>query len=496
MKNFDVAIVGAGICGCAIARELSKYDLNIALIEKGHDVSLGATKANSGMIHGGYNAHAGSIKQTLNIRGNQLYRSLDQELNFGIDWIGSYVIGFTQEDEQTLLSLQDNGQKGGLHTQIYSREETLERNPNLNPKLKRSLFCKHSGIIAPYEACIAFAENAVKNGVELFLNNEVKSIEKREGGFIINTPQTEIKAKVVINAAGLYSDVIAAMLDADNFRIIPRRGSYLLFNKGANKLVSGFIFSCPSSTGKGVTVSPTYHGNLFVGPDAMKAASKEDTGTELEALVKIIEDAQHLIPSLPLEKLIRNYSGIRASSTAKDFIVEESRIAGFINVAGIESPGLSSAPAIAEHVVTLIKDMPEMTLVERSDFDPYRSSLTERKTLENMRPYAEIQPLLKLPDSDDEQIVCRCEQVSRATIINTLKESPMPLTHLEGVKRRIRTGMGACQGSYCESRVKKIVAEFYNMNEADVKGYDWEQHKIKRVSTKEVRDYFRSQKIV
>lgn len=488
--SFDIAIVGGGIVGCTIARQLSKYDLKVALLEKGHDVSLGATKANSGMIHGGYNAHRGSRKQFFNIRGNHLYQRLDDELNFGIDWAGSYVIAFNEEQERTLLNLQDNGQQGGLHTQIYAREETLERNPSLNPDLKRSLYCKHSAIVAPYEVCVAFAENAIKNGVEFFFNHEVNGIEREGENFRLLTSQKEIEAKIVINAAGLYSDTIAEMVGANHFKIIPRRGSYLLFRKGTSRVVSGFIFSCPSSKGKGVTISPTYHGNLFIGPDTISSGNKEDRGTELDSLAAIVKEASSLLPDLPMDKIIRTYSGVRASSTEKDFIVEESAVSGFINVAGIESPGLSAAPAIAEHVALLVKKTNRVKMVRRDDFDPYRPALTERKILENMKPHDEIKPLLNLPDDDENQVICRCEQVDRKTILNALR-GDIPLRHLEGLKRRIRTGMGVCQGAYCESRLTKMVSQFYEIDKSEIYGYDWEQRDQNRVTPKEFQQYWR-----
>lgn len=464
---YDVAIIGAGVIGSAIARELSKYDLSIAVIEKAEDVSTGATKANSGIIHGGYDADHSKKKGYFSRKGNQRFDQLEKELNFGFSKCGSLVLAFSEDELNDLKDIKQNGEKNGVNDlSIINSNEIQKMEPNVSKDALYALYCPSAGIASPYEYCIALIENAIQNGAELFLNNEVKAIYKEDEGFSVITNKKRIEAKYIINCAGVYSDKVSQMAGIGGFQINPRKGEYLVFEKGTGTIITKVIFQCPTKKGKGILVTSTYHDNLMIGPDAQDIEDKEDTRTSIEALEHIIDEARKSVPDFDTKKIIRSFSGIRASSSKKDFIIEETSLKGFVNVAGIESPGLTSSPEIAVYVADILKKS-GLEMNSDKNFNPYREEIIKKKPKEAMIPMKEAIPLTNLPLGDPERLVCRCEQVTEKTIRNSLDRG-IKVDSLDGVKRRTRAGMGVCQGQFCSSRVKEVIADHYHIPEDTV----------------------------
>lgn len=459
---YDVTIIGAGVVGCAIARELSKYDLKILQLEKSDDVSNGASKANSGIVHGGYAAKYGTLKGKLCFEGNRLYEKLNEELNFGYKKTGALVIGFDEKDEENIKKLYENGIKNGVsenEMRIIYKDEILEIEPNISRDVKVALLAEDVGITSPYEMTIALAENAVKNGVELKLENEVLNINENTDYYTVITNKGEYKTKYVINAAGVFSDKISRMVGIDNFYIKPRKGQYIIFHKGYGKIINRVIFQTPTEKGKGILVTPTYHGNLMIGPNADEVSEKEDLSTDVETLKYIISTARKSVPNIDLRKILTSFSGIRPTPSTGDFIIEESK-ERFINVAGIESPGLTSSPAIAKMVFNILKNS-GLKMIKKTDFDPYRPPIIIKKNLS----YKEVNKLLNINTPD--QIICRCEMVSKKEIIDALNRG-IPVKSIDAIKRRTRAGMGFCQGEFCGPRVRKVIAETLNIPEDEV----------------------------
>ncbi|SHE90401.1 glycerol-3-phosphate dehydrogenase [Marinitoga hydrogenitolerans DSM 16785] len=459
---YDITIIGAGVVGCAIARELSKYDLKILLLEKTDDVSNGASKANSGIVHGGYAAKHGTLKSKLCFEGNKMYDQLNNELNFGFKRTGALVLGFDEEDEKNINKLYENGLKNGVDKKdikIIYKDEILNLEPNVSKNVKIALLANDVGITSPYEMTIALAENAIKNGVELKLENEVINIEEFSDYFNIITTQNTYKSRYIINAAGVYSDKISNMLGINDFHIIPRKGQYIIFHKGYGKIINRVIFQTPTNKGKGILVTPTFHGNLMIGPNADEISNKEDVTTDIETLKYIIKTAKKSVPNIDLRKVLTSFSGIRPTPSTGDFIIKEAK-ERFINVAGIESPGLTSSPAIAKMVIGILKNS-GLNLTKKNDFDPYRNPIIIPKKLS----YKEVNKMLEI--NSDEQIICRCEMVSKKEIIDALNRG-IPIKSIDSVKRRTRVTMGFCQGEFCIPRVKKVIAETLNIKEDDV----------------------------
>lgn len=464
---YDIAVIGAGVIGCAVARELSRYKLDIAVIEKAEDVSTRATKANSGIIHGGYDADHNKMKGYFSRKGNQRYDQLEKELNFGFSRCGSLVLAFNEDDLKKLKEIKSNGEKNEVDDlEIIGADEIQKLEPNVSKSALYALHCPSAGIASPYEFCIALMENAIQNGVKLFLDNEVKGIQKGEDSFQITTNREKFKSKYVINCAGVYSDKVSQMAGVDEFYIKPRKGEYLVFEKGTGTMINNVIFQCPTKKGKGILVTSTYHDNLMIGPDAQDIEDKEDTRTSIEALEHIIEEARKSVPDFDTRKIIRSFSGIRATSSKKDFIIEETKVKGFINAAGIESPGLTSSPAIAVYVADILKKS-GLDMTKKENFNPYRKAIIKKKPKDAMLPMKDILPLINLPLGNPERIVCRCEQVTEGTIRDSLDRG-IKVVSLDGVKRRTRAGMGVCQSQFCSNRVKEIIADHYNIPEESV----------------------------
>ncbi len=458
-KNYDVIIVGAGVIGCSIARELSRYKGRVLLLEKENDVSNGASKANSGIVHGGYDAKHGSLKGTFSRKGNRMFAQLDKELNFGYLECGSMVLGYNEKDLGVLKALMENGSKNRVDDlRILEHDEIVKMEPHVNPEVKYALYCPTAGVTSPYEYTIALAENAIHNGVVLKLNTEVIGIEKNEHGFTVETNQAKFEGRYVINAAGLYSDTIPRMLGLDEFSIHPRRGEYILLNKNQGHLANGVLFQTPSDKGKGILVTRTYHGNLMLGPNAQEVDDAEAVGTSLDALVYIVNTARQSVKDFDVKYTLTSFAGLRASSSRHDFIIEESIIKGFINVAGIESPGITSSPAIAVHVAGILEKS-GFNLEKKESFDCNRKPIIIPK---------DDGFTGRVDDPDPEKnIICKCELVTEAEIVDSLHRGIL-IEHIDGVKRRTRCTMGRCQGMFCTPRVTKIIAREMNIDESEV----------------------------
>ncbi|MEW8974015.1 MAG: NAD(P)/FAD-dependent oxidoreductase [Tissierellaceae bacterium] len=484
---YDVIIIGGGIIGTSIARELSKYNNKVLLLEKGIDVSMGATKANSAIVHGGYAESNSTLKGRLCYKGRIQFKRLNEELNFGFKETGSLVLNF-QDNKETLERLMENGIKNGLDDlSIIGTKEIMEIEPNINPNVKWALYCKGAGVCSPYEMAIAMAENAIENGVELKLENEVLSIEKKDKLFRVKTNEDTYYGKYVVNAAGLYSDRISKMVGVDDFEILPRSGEYILFTRGTGEAINTVLFQLPTKFGKGVLVTSTYYGNLLIGPDSSDDTERDDTSTHIDRIANIYNQALFIYDKIDPKKFIRSFTGIRARSSTDDFIIEETEVKGFINVAGIQSPGLTSSPAIADMIVEILKKA-GLELIEDPNFNPYRKPIIEKKPLKN---FSKIKDKIDLPLGSEGRIVCRCEQVLEEEIVDALHRG-IKVKTVDGVKRRTRATMGWCQGDFCKPRVIEIMEREYG--EKIDPQFDIEHSGVNRVQKSDLLDYLNNLK--
>lgn len=459
----DVAIIGAGVIGTYIARELSRYRLNTVIIEKENDIADGTTKANSAIVHAGYDAKIGSLKAKTNVLGNQLYEELCRELDVPFKRIGSLVVAFSNEEMETLEELLEQGNKNGVpDLKILHKEELREMEPNLSEDVIAALYAPTAGVVGPFELAVALAENAADNGVEILLNSPVTSIDKKDDGYNIIAGTHNIDAKYVINCAGLYADEINNMVNKPYFEIIPNRGQYHLFDKSTGNFVNKIVFQCPTKVGKGVLVLPTVHGNILIGPTAENTEDKEAHETTGEGFAFLREKAEKVVKDFPYYKVITSFSGLRAKTATGDFIIEEVKESkGFINVAAIDSPGLSAAPAIGNMVVDILMETAG-GIEENKNFNPKRKAF---------KPFSELsmEEKKQLIDKDPRygRIICRCEQITEGEIVDVVNRRAGAST-LDAVKRRARAGMGRCQGGFCGPRVMEIIARELNMDIADI----------------------------
>ena len=451
--NYDVAVIGAGVIGSLIARELSRYELKIALVEKYNDMAMGTSKANSAIVHAGYDAKPGSLKAKLNVEGCALMPELCQTLGVPFKPLGSLVVAFSDEEVETLGELLERGKTNGVpDLEIYDRNKLKEAEPYISDDAKAALWAPTAGIICPYELTIAAAENAVVNGTEFIRNFEVKKIDFDGEIFTVSNGKNEIRTKYIINAAGVYCDEIAALIGDDSVHTIPRKGEYMLCDKSVGTLANHTIFQCPSKMGKGVLVTPTVDGNLLIGPSAIDIDDKDDVATIAETLSGVLETAKKSVPCLTARDVITSFAGLRAHCTRNDFIIEPSeKNAQFINVAGIESPGLSSAPAIALYVKEILLNA--MPCNEKADFNPVREEPVRFRHMSNEERKALIE---KNPAYG--RIICRCETITEGEILDAIN-APAGARDVDGVKRRTRAGMGRCQGGFCGSKVVELLAQ-------------------------------------
>lgn len=454
---YDVAIIGAGVVGAMIARELSKYNLKICILEKENDVAMGATKANSAIVHAGFDAKEGSLKALLNVRGSKMMEQVASELGVKYKKNGSLVIAFSEEDRETLKQLLSRGNKNGVEgLRIVEKDELKTLEPNISDSVLCALFAPTGAIICPYELAVSAVGNAMDNGADLKLNFNASDIKKEAGGYaVISESGERAEARFVINAAGVYSDKVAQIIGDTSFKITPRAGEYILLDKESGDLARHTIFRTPSKMGKGILVSPTVDGNLIVGPTAQNREDKEDKSTSIEGLSQVISEAYENISSIAFNKSITSFCGVRAVGSTEDFIINSPE-SGFINAAGIESPGLSASPAIAEYVIEMLKEQ-GLELKENKDYNPYR------KPMHYFRE-ASIEEKNEIIKKDRRfgKIVCRCEGVTEGEILEALRTNPKA-RDLDGVKRRTRAQMGRCQGGFCSPFIVEIIAKELNI---------------------------------
>ena len=449
---YDILIIGAGVIGCSIARELSRYKLKTAVIEKCPDVSRGTSMANSAIVHAGYDAKPGTLKAKMNIAGNPMFDALAKELDFPFKRIGSLILCFGPEDMPELEKLKSRGEKNGVSgLEILDREQLLKKEPNIAPGVYAALWAPTGGIVCPYEMTIALAENAAENGVEFLLNHNVTDIALENGCFVIGTSQGKISGKILINAAGLFSDDIHNMLSSEQITIAPRAGQYLLLDKTAGHLANHTLFQLPTAMGKGILVTPTVDGNLLLGPTAVNVESKTNVSTSGPHYEEITNTANLSINNLPVRQAITAFTGLRAHSLSDDFIIGHTNdVPNMIDVAGIESPGLTSAPAIGIAVAELVGELTE--LEPNPSFNPKRESIPKFREMS----MAERNKMIALNPAYG-RIVCRCETVSEGEIIAAIKR-PLGARDIDSVKRRTRAGMGRCQGGFCSPHIAEILS--------------------------------------
>lgn len=459
---YDIIIIGAGVSGCAIARELSFYDRKIAVLEKASDICEGTSKANSGIVHAGYDAKPETKKAALNLRGNILMEALSEQLDFPFRRNGSLVLCFEERDREKLQELLEKGRKNGVKDlRIVEKEELFELEPNLSDEAVAALYAPSGGIVCPFGLTIALAENACVNGVEFHLNTEVKGIEKSEEGYRLETSGGVFLSRIVINAAGIYADYFHNMVSGRKLHITPRKGEYCLFDKTVGNYVSHTIFQLPTKYGKGVLVTPTVHGNLMIGPTAVDIEDREGVNTTSAGLEDVLERGAMSIRSVPAGKVITSFAGLRAHEDGGDFVIEEAEDAkGFIDVAGIESPGLTCAPAIGEYVAGIVQKI--MPARKKADFIAERKGIPEMATAgkEERRKLIRENPAYA-------NVVCRCELVTEGEIVEAIHR-PLGAMTLDGIKRRTRAGMGRCQAGFCMAKTVEILARELGMDIGEV----------------------------
>ena len=458
----DVIVIGCGITGAAAAYELSKYDLAVAVLEKENDVAAGTTKANSAIIHAGYDPVPGTLMAKLNVQGAALAKELCERLDVPHKQCGALVLAFSQQQTQVLEQLLQNGTQNGVPgLEILSREKVLEIDPNLSENVVAALHVPTTMIVSPWEYALALAETAVTNGAELKLECEVIGIQEISGGYRINTSQGEFEARYILNAGGLYADKIHNMVSPRMFEILPERGEYYLLDKSEGARVGRVIFQCPTDSGKGVLVAPTVHGNLIVGPNSARLHDPADVSNTSAGLEYVMKTAVKSVSGIDFRASIRNFAGNRAKTGQGDFIIAPSPGAkGFINLAGIQSPGLSAAPAIAKMAVELLA---ESGLALRAK----QSFRAERKRIR----FGELSPdekaALVAGDPAYGRIICRCETVSEGEIRDALS-APIPPRSIDGIKRRCGPGSGRCQGGFCAPRVLEMLSKHCGCDPAEI----------------------------
>jgi glycerol-3-phosphate dehydrogenase len=449
---YDVVIIGAGVTGSAIARELSRYQYDTIVLDKNSDVCEGTSKANSGIVHAGFDNEPGSVMAKMNVRGNAMMEQLAKDLDFSFKRNGSLVLCFDEKDLGKLEHLLEKGKKNGVPgIRIISKEEVKKMEPNITDDIAAALYAPSGGIVCPFGLTIAMAENACENGVAFQFNTEVLNIVPIEGGYKLETSKGVIESKLVVNAAGVYADKFHNMVSDEKITIIPRKGEYCLMDKKVGDYVNSTIFQLPTIYGKGVLITPTVHGNLLTGPTAVDIEDKENTQTTADGLADLLKRVAVSVPTVPTRQIITSFTGLRAHWTEHEFIIQEVKGApGFIDVAGIESPGLSSSPAIGEYVAELVQGIYQVE--KKADFK------ATRKGIPNVAEasFAERQELIK-KNPAYANVVCRCEVVTEGEIMDAIHR-PLGATTLDGIKRRTRAGMGRCQSGFCAPKTVEILA--------------------------------------
>lgn len=452
MDNFDVIIIGSGIIGSLIAYQLSPYQLKVLVIDKNVEVGDGVTKANSAIIHAGYDPEPGTLKSRLNARGNELYTGLSNNLGFDFKRVGSYVLASTIEEENTLRILQRRAHDNGVDVSLLTGDEVRRREPNVAAGVTLGLYAPTTGILAPWDVVYAALNHSVHWGTSLALGEKIVSITRTPDGFHVTSEKNIFCGKVLINAAGHGAISLHEMMGLkSSYQVTPTRGQYYVIDRGYDTFASSVLFPTPSSQGKGVLVVPTIHGNFLLGPTSEVVASEDDKGITIDGVTSIKQQLKRIVTNVPYQAIIRSFAGIRPKINGGDFVIEEStKLPGYIYLFGIDSPGLASAPAIAEYVVSLLP--PTMLSIKHPNF-----IYVKRKLI----PISKLAPdeanKLIVQNSSYGRIVCRCEQISEGEIIDAIKE-PIGAVTVDGVKRRVRPGSGRCQGGFCQPIVLAILA--------------------------------------
>ena len=459
---YDVVIIGCGVVGASAAYELARYKLRVAVLEAAADIAAGTTKANSAIIHAGYDPEPGTLMARLNVEGNRLTGEICEKLQVPFKRVGSLVVAFSPEQLPTLRTLYDRGCKNGVPgLRLLSGEEARAMEPGLSEEVCGALLAPSAGIIDPWGFAIAMAETAVRGGVELRRDCPVTGIEDTGAGFVLHTPAGDVTARFVLNAAGVDADRVHEMLEPNDWHTLPSRGEYYLLDKSEHDRVSRVIFQCPGPEGKGVLVAPTIHGNLICGPNAEAVEDRLDLGNTAAGMAEVRAKAARSVPGIQWRQNIRNFAGLRANTTRSDFIIEESGAhPGFIDLAGIKSPGLSSAPAIAKLAA-------EMLAADGLALEPDPDFVDKREHIVFKNLSAEEKNELIRKDPRYGRVVCRCETITEGEIVAAL-HSPIPPRSINGVKRRCNAGMGRCHGGFCGPRVQEIIARELGIDQAEV----------------------------
>ncbi len=454
IPTYDVAVIGAGVVGCLVARALSRYQLQVLLIEKHADVGEGTTKANTAIVHAGYDAVPNTLKATLNVAGNAMYDQVCGELDVDMSRCGTHVVGVQPADLEALDALYERGRQNGVTgLELIDGGEMRRREPAVTPECVGALYASTGGIVDPFQLCYAAAENAVVNGVRLWLDTEALGFERR-GSRVwgVRTTRGTVATRWVVIAAGLWADDLMRQLGYKGLQITPRKGQYFVLDKCAGEMLRGVLFPCPTPISKGIVVTRTIHGNLMLGPNAEQVPDKEDLATTAPGLCEVMAGAQKLVPDLDARDVIRTFAGLRASGNTGDFVIERlSEARNVVALGGIESPGLTAAPAIAERVIDLLREG-GLALRERRDYQPVRHGIPRFSELSDDERQALI-----AQDPRYGHVVCRCEMVTEGEIVAAC-HAPVPVRTYDALKRRTRVGSGRCQGGFDTPLVLEIMS--------------------------------------
>ena len=476
----DIIIIGAGVVGSLLARKLSSYNLDVLVLDKENDVGNVTSMANSAIVHSGYDPKPGSLKAKLNVEGNRLFPNLCKELDVSFSQIGSLTVAIFDEQLPMLEELAKRSKENGVEVRLLSKEEVLKMEPNLTSEVKGALLAPSAGIVNPFTLVVHAMENAVDNGVKLCLGEEVTSIKDNGDFFSVITKKNTYEAKIVIDAAGVYSDKIHSMIEKIDYEVKARKGEYYVLDHYGKMLVNHTIFPLPSEKGKGILVSPTTSGNFIVGPSSEWVDDKEDLSTDKPTLVNVKAQAQMMVPNIPFNEVIRTFSGLRPTPSTHDFILGTAKSnERFILASGIESPGLASSPAIVNYLVDNFVSK-VIKLTPKKDFNPYvrkrfvPSKMTSKERNELIKAHPEYG-----------KIICNCEKVSLGEILDEFSRSVPPQT-IKAVKKRTRAGFGKCQGGFCQPLVLALIASNYKMKKTDVL-LDKDESYIAHYLTKEAK---------
>ena len=460
---YDVTIIGCGVIGASLAYTLSRYQLRVLVLEKENDVAMGTTKANSAVVHAGYDPAHGTLMAKLNVRGSAMMEELCRKLSVKYKRTGSFVLAFDEAQRAHLEKMLENGNKNGVPgLQLLSGEEAREKEPGLPENVCAALYAPSAAIIDPWGLCIAEAETAVRNGVELKLRSVVTGMEDQGNSVLLHTSTGDYETRFVVNCAGGWGHEISAMTGECEWQAHPSRGEYYLLDKSSGSLVSRVIFQCPTAAGKGVLVAPTVHGNLIVGPNAHDVQGPLNRETTLSGMDEVAEVSHKSVPGIDFRQSIRNFAGVRANTSEADFIIRPAKnMPNLLHLAGIKSPGLSAAPAIAEYAAELLQGM-GLVLEEKQDWDGTREQIRFKELSD-----AEKAELVK-KDPRYGRVICRCETITEGEIVAAI-HSPIPPCSVDGIKRRAGAGMGRCQGGFCGPRVVDILSRELGVSPLDIR---------------------------